>query len=472
MIATLTRWPADLDEIIPGVTHLEIRADLAEDVDVDRVRRRFPGTLVYALRSREYGGRCGDPAPVRRRRLAAAADEYDVVELEADRDLDPDLLAAVPPGRRWISWHGPNLPLGELRDRSDRMSAVPAARYVLAPAATSAAQALTPLRLLAQLARRDVTAYGTGPAGTWSRLLAPWLGAPAVTARLSPVDGDGSPAVAALCSDYPFPALPPLRELYGLIGPVARTSSFPRLQNEAYRGRGVPGLFLPFYLPGLGDFLTGFWPDVPVGLHELGLPLRGLSVSGPLKEAALRIADVASPAARAAGAANALVRRDGRWRAETTDTSAVAAVLRRAGVPLAHRPAAVVGCGGAGRAAAVALKAAGAAVTMVNRTESRGRLAADLLGLPFVPLESFTAAGCAVVVHATPVRTEVPFPLDDLDPGATVFDLVSAPAETALVAAARGRGLRTIDGRELAGVEAVQQFHLMTGRPPVIQPVG
>jgi 3-dehydroquinate dehydratase/shikimate dehydrogenase len=272
------------------------------------------------------------------------------------------------------------------------------------------------------------------------------------------------PPVAALRSDYLFPALPRVRELYGLVGPVARTSSFPRLQNTAFRGREVPGLFLPFYLPGLGDFVTGFWPDVPVGLHELGLPLRGLSVSGPLKEAALSVADVASPAARAAGAANALVRRGGRWWAETTDSSAVAAVLQRAGVPLVHRPAAVIGCGGAGRAAAVALKAAGAAVTMVNRNESRGRLAAELLGLPFVPLKSFTGAGCAVLVHATPVRDEVPFPLDALAGGATIFDMVSVPGETALVEAARRRGLHTIDGRALAGVEAVQQFHLMTGR--------
>jgi 3-dehydroquinate dehydratase/shikimate dehydrogenase len=469
VIATLTR-PDDvcgLDGATgdAGVTCLEVRADLIGDLDPQRLRRHFPGPLAYVLRSRARGGRCDDPPAVRRRRLADAAGRYDVVELEADHDLDPELLSAVPADRRRVSWHGPGVPLGELRDRFDAMAAVPAAHYLLAPAAVTAAGALTPLRLLAKLGRRDVTAYGTGPAGAWSRLLAPWLGAPTVAGRLAGMDqDDGAPAVASLGTDYPFPGLPPLRELYGLIGRVALGSSFPRINNRAYVQRGVPALFLPFHLSTVDDFLDGFWPEVPNGLRDLGLPLRGLSVSAPLKEAALRVADEATASARAAGAANALLRQGGCWRAETTDGTAVALMLRRAGVALEHRPVAVVGCGGAGRAATVALKAAGAAVTLVNRDESRGRPVANSLGVPFVPLASFTAVGCAVVVNATPVQDEVLFPLENLDARATVVDFVSTPAGTALVAEGRRRGLHTIDGRAVTAAEAAEQFRLMTGR--------
>jgi 3-dehydroquinate dehydratase/shikimate dehydrogenase len=469
VIATLTAWPDGLSTMPDGVTHLQVRADLAGDVEPARLRRCGDRGLVYTLRSRAHGGRAADPPRLRRARLAAAvAAGYDVVDLEADHDLDPDLLAAVPPQRRRICWHGGEQTLTQLRAMAAAMTAVPAAGYLLAPAASTAEAALAPLRLLAALRRQDVTAYGTGPAGTWSRVLAPWLGAPAVSSQLTTVD-KATPDIARLCGDFPFSRPAPLRELYGLIGAVAPTSGLVRQHNRAYGQRGVPGLLLPFYLPGLGDFLSGFWPGVPAGLAELGLPVRGLCVSGPLKEAALRVAQASSPAARAAGAANALVRRRGRWQAETTDTSAVAAVLRRARIPLAHRPAFVVGCGGAGRAAAVALREAGADVTMVNRGEARGRLAAELLGLPFAPLEGFRPSGAALIVHATTVHKGLPFPLDGLGDGAAVVDMVCPPdGVTALVTAARRRGLRTVDGRQVLAVESAHQFRLMTGRtmPP------
>jgi 3-dehydroquinate dehydratase/shikimate dehydrogenase len=470
--ATLTRWPADLSKVPDGVMRLEVRADLVGDLDPAQLRRTFPGRLLYTLRSRAHGGRCADPPAVRQTRLASAALGYDTVDLEADHDLGPDVLAAVPASRRRISWHGPAAPLPALRERFAGMAAVQAAGYLLVPEAPSAADALEPLRLLAELDREDVTAYGSGPFGAWSRLLAPYLGAPTVAGRLHKGgSGTGAPNVARLCADYPFPARPPVRDLYGLAGPVALGSGFPGLHNRAYHERGILALYLPFHLTGLGDFLTGFWPAVPEGLHELGLPLRGLTVSGPLKEVALHVADVVSPVARAAGAANALTRRGGRWRAATTDTSAVAAALRWAGVPLAGRPAAVVGCGGAGRAAAVALSDAGAAVTMVNRGRTRGQLAADLLGLPFTPLETFRPTGPVVVVHATSVHTGLPFPLDGLSAGAAVLDMVCPPdGVSALVAAARGRGLRAIDGRRVLAVEAAHQFRLMTGRPMPPEP--
>lgn len=460
--ATLIRWPVDLSTVPDGVTRLEVRADLAGDLDPAALRRAFPGRrLSYTLRGR------ADPPSVRLARLAAAAFGYDTVDLDADRDLTPEVLAAVPPARRRISWHGPATTLPALRRRFAAMAAVPAAGYLLAPAAPSAADALEPLRLLAELGRRDVTAYGAGPLGAWSRLLAPYLGAPTVA---GPLEG-GPLDVVRLCADYPFPDRPPVRDLYGLAGPLALASGFPGLHNRAYRERGISALYLPFHLTGLGDFLTGFWPMVPDGLRKLGLPLRGLSVSGPLKEVALHVADVVSPVARAAGAANALTRRGGRWRASTTDASAVAAVLRWAGVSIAGRSAAVVGCGGAGRAAAVALRDAGAAVTMVNRGETRGRLAADLLGLPFTPLRTFRPTGPALVVHATAVHTGLPFPVDGLGPGAAVLDMVCPPdGPSDLVTAARDRGLRAVDGRRVRAVEAAHQFRLMTGRPMPPEP--
>lgn len=467
LVATLTHWPCDLDTLPGDVTYLELRADLTGDVDPARLRRHFRGGLIYTLRSRAHGGTADDPPAARLDRLGAAARWFDLVDLEAPHDLLPSLLDTVPPARRRISWHGPAQPPAALTARFAAMAAVPAAAFLLVTAAQRAREALPPLRLLHRLGRRDVTAYGEGPAATWSRLLAPWLGAPWITGRITePGDGDpddGMPTVGRLRTDYGFPVLPVLHEVYGIIGAVARSTGFPRLHNREYRRCGRPSLFLPFYLPTSDAFRTGFWPEVPRGLSELNLPLRGLTVSGPLKEAALQVADDTGPAARSCGSANVMVERAGRWRAETTDASAITTVLRHAGVPTTDRPAAVIGCGGAGRAAAVALTSAGARVTVVNRGASRGRAAAELLHLPYAPLATFVPTGDAVVVNATPACATSPVPLDGLTRDAVVVDLVCAPQETALVSRARRHGLQVIDGWAVLQAEAEQQFRLMTG---------
>jgi 3-dehydroquinate dehydratase / shikimate dehydrogenase len=468
VVASLTDRDQDLralQRLPSGVSHLEVRADLTGDVDPARLRRHFAGQLVYSLRSVWHGGGCADPPLTRRHRLAAAAAAgYDLVDLEASHDLVPEVLERVPAGRRRISWQGGPLELPLLRAQFSWMAGVPARMYLLAPAVSSAVQALTPLRLLAQLGRTDVTAFGAGPAGTFSRLLAPWLGAPVVFGRLTPDQPTGAPTVDQLLADYPFPALPAVRQLYGIVGRSVHTSLSPRLHNDAYAELSVPGLFLPFYVPDRASFLAGFWPGVADGLDRLGLPLAGLTVTAPQKEVALAAAETASPTARAAGAANALVRRDGRWRAETTDASATTALLRRANVRLDRRRAAVIGCGGAGRATAIGLLSRGADVVMVNRGGRRGRLAAELLGLPFAPLETFTPAGSTVVVNATPVSAQPPVDIAGLADDSVVVDLVYGPGQTALVDTARRRGLLTIDGWDVLSAEVSHQFQLMTGR--------
>ena len=103
---------------------------------------------------------------------------------------------------------------------------------------------------------------------------------------------------------------------------------------------------------------------------------RGVNVTIPHKEAALAIADHASEAARAIGAANTLTFEDGAIHADNTDAPGLLAAL---GEDPAGRTALVLGAGGAGRAAAWALRGAGARVTVWNRTPERAEaLAADL----------------------------------------------------------------------------------------------
>ena len=96
-----------------------------------------------------------------------------------------------------------------------------------------------------------------------------------------------------------------------------------------------------------------------------------MNVTVPHKLAALAVADEASDAARAIGAANTLTFRDGRIAAENTD--AVGHPRRAAGGRPPAARALVLGAGGSARAAIWALREAGAEVHVWNRTEAQGR---------------------------------------------------------------------------------------------------
>lgn len=124
----------------------------------------------------------------------------------------------------------------------------------------------------------------------------------------------------------------------------------------------------------------------------------------------------------------------------------------------------MIGCGGAGRAAALALAGCGAEPVLVNRDRRRGRSVAEMLGLEFVPLDEFRADGYSLLVHATPMTDRAPFLPSELPDDAVVVDMVYAPADTAVSSEARERGLAVVDGWDVLLADAGCQFHLMTGR--------
>ena len=469
IVATLTAAPpaGALEALPAAVDWLEVRADLAGELDPEQLRRRFPGRLLYTLRSAAEGGSFAGPISIRRERLRSAAERYDRVDLEADRDLAPELLAGIPPERRLVSWHGPALALPELEDRLARLVAAPAALYKLVVVAHQPGEALRPLELLFHARREDLAAFAMGPAATWTRLVAPHVGAPWIYGSVDEAPAaPGQLSVRRLVADFGLPELRPVAALCGVVGKPALHSLSPRLHNAAYRALGLPQLYLPFELDSLADF----WLEVveDAALPDLGLPLRGFSVTSPFKGAAVGVAGALSPLAERLSAVNTLVCRDGVWEGENTDCEGAVLALAWHGVHLPRARAVVVGTGRAGRSAAFALAMAGAEVTLANRSVERGREAAAELDLPFVPLEELALGGWDVVVHATTLgrapADPLPFDPGALDPGAVLVDMVYGEGPTPLLVAGAAAGARTVDGREVLLAQAVPQFRLMTGR--------
>jgi len=467
LVATLLDEPSSRGEELAALPNavdwLEVRADLIGDPDVEWLRRRFRGGLIYTLRSHAEGGRASDDPSDRTGRLLAAANQYDLINLEGDRDLTPELLARIPSERRMISWHGPAIGAEQLKLKFARFAKVEARYYKLAPAAARSGDELAPLTLLHSVARADTAAYATGPIGLWSRLASLAFGSPLVFGAVGASALE--PSINRMIADYGLPNMMPFKEIYGIAGNPVSHSLSPRLHNAGYRTLGREALFVPFHVESFSDF----WDHMLTSsaMHSLGLPIMGLTVASPHKEAGLAAATKVSSIARGAGSANLLVRDNGYWRADTTDPDIVFMSSRERGVNVNQRRAAVIGCGGAGRAIAAALDQSGARVTLVNRGQERGSFAAQLLGLPYVPLLNFDAEGYHVVVNATPVGRDddaAPFELETLAEEAVVIDLVYGSRPTPLVSNSVGLGRTVIDGRDVLLTQVLRQFQIMTGR--------
>jgi len=470
LIASLTTYPstngADLTTLPNFVKWLEVRADLVGEIDSGWLRNHFRGQLQYTLRSRNEGGNSSDSPQRRHDRLAAAARHYDRIELEVERDLSPALLAEIPVEKRLLSWHGQAGDSAELQARFRQLLSVPATLYKLVNWATKMSDEFTCLSLLKSLGRSDTIAYSTGPHGFWSRLVALHLGAPAIFGVVpSGTTTSSDLTITKLIEDYGLPSLPPIRELFAIIGSPVFHSLSPRLHNAAYRVMNYPALFLPLQVESFDEF----WREVvrSKAFDSLGLAFNGMTVASPHKEAALQIAKLASPMASSAESANILVRNNGWWNADTTDPEVIYTACRERSVEVRQKRAAVIGCGGAGRAIASALVQSGAGVTLINRGAERGHHAAKLLGLPYIPLLDFNAEGYDIVVNATPVgrdNNEVPFKIEKLNDEAVVIDLVYGASPTPLIANSLVRDQVAIDGRDVLLTQVLHQFRMMTGR--------
>jgi len=454
LVVTVGRRPEGFAFLTPAPDWIELRADLAGDIDAASLRSLTPATLLYTLR-----GEAGN----RRERLLRAASAFDLIDLEC-MDLDDTLLLQrIRPERRVITWRGRARTMNDLEAALRAVQRVPARLYRLEVEAPRCSETLLPMALLKREQRPDLTAYAVGAVGLWTRILAPRLGAPIV------FGGDDDPAegmlpMEQLIGDYGFPRMEPADEIFGIVGdPILRSLS-PRLHNAGFRALGRRALYLPFHAPDFADFWSSLIDDR--GLESLGASVGALCVVSPHKEIAVSAAPARTPMVSRTCSTNFFVNEGGVWTADTTDPEGVLLTLRERRVEPRGQRVAVVGCGGSGRAIAAALQQAGADVTLVNRGFDRASLAIRLLQLPFVPLASFSPRGYDIVVNATPVgyrAGEVPFDPSGLGDGAVVIDLVYGQEPTSLVAATRARGQVTIDGRDVLRTQAMSQFHLMTG---------
>jgi shikimate dehydrogenase len=255
--------------------------------------------------------------------------------------------------------------------------------------------------------------------------------------------------------------------LAGITGwPVGHSRS-PRLHGFWLERHGIDGAYVPLRIE------PAHYPAAIRGLMRSGF--AGVNVTIPHKVAAFAISDTVEDSARRAGAVNTLVFENGRIKGSNTDGWGFLENLRSSGVDPATGPALILGAGGSTRAIAAALLDLGVNVTIANRTRARSeQLAAELPGLAVINWDARSIAlpDHALLVNTTSLGMIGHDPLEiDLDRAVdrlTVADIVYVPLETPLLAAARARRIRCVDGLGMLLYQAVPGFRTWFGVDPTV----
>ena len=264
----------------------------------------------------------------------------------------------------------------------------------------------------------------------------------------------------------------PSPRVAAVIGDPVRHSRSPAIHNAAFAAAGIDWVFTAFEVPAGGGAAALDTMRV--------LRLAGLSVTMPLKAEVAEAVDVRDDEVEVLGAANCIVPiGDGRLRAVNTDAAGFVSGLKAdADVSPEGLRAVLLGGGGAARAVAWGLAAAGAVdVAVINRTPAKAQAAAAIANAAGRAASGRVGtiddvAAADIVVNATSVGmgadSSMPCDPDLLRPGQVAVDLVYEPLETAWLAALRQRGVEAHNGLSMLAYQAAAAFELWTGiEPPV-----
>jgi 3-dehydroquinate dehydratase/shikimate dehydrogenase len=304
-----------------------------------------------------------------------------------------------------------------------------------------------------------VIAFAMAETGVPTRVLS--IAAGCLYTYAAPLEGEGTApgqiAAKLMRNLYRVDKLNKHSKVFGVVAdPVAHSRS-PQIHNRAFQARRIDAVYLPFRVAptALGDWMK----------LAAALPVAGFSVTIPHKQRIVRHLDAVDSLARRIGAVNTVWRKSGKWRGTNTDAAGVLRPLEKhLRLPRTH--ILLAGYGGAARAAAFALRDAGAQVTITGRNLASAKALAAVSGADFLSLPEAEKRHYDAVLNATPVGMH-PKINDCLFqrgiPGDLAFDMVYNPHETVFLSRAREQGCTLIYGCEMFLEQAAQQFELWTG---------
>jgi 3-dehydroquinate dehydratase / shikimate dehydrogenase len=349
----------------------------------------------------------------------------------------------------------------KLDETLKKMSAYPADFYKIVSTATSLYDNVTMMKFLEK--HQDVhslVGLCMGEQGIISRVLGVRAGSAFTFAALTADEKTAPGQVTAqeLRSVYRIDQVDAATKVYGVAGSPVSHSLSPAIMNAALRRENVNGVFLALNTKSLKDLLAC--------VREI--PIHGLAITMPHKEAILKYLDNTDPHTSKIGACNTVVRsQDGKLYGFNTDTSGVVRPLEQR-IPLSGARILVLGAGGAARAAVFGLKERGAEIFILNRNLAAAQKLARQAKARTVKRSDLKKLEFDVIINATPVgmgnTRESPLTAEEIR-AKYVFDMVYDPAETRLLNLAKERGAEAIPGSVMFVHQAARQFEIWTGKP-------
>ncbi len=452
---TLAELRARRDAAARDADIVELRLDTVTDPDVAGALAGRTGPVILTCRASWEGGRFAGAEDERRRLLeAAVASDAEFVDLEWKGGFG-DLVRRRAGRGIVLSSHDFDGVPADLEDRARAMAGAGAEVVKIAAAVSRLGACADLLAVSRRFAPGRSVVLGMGEAGIVTRVCAAAFGSAWSYAGAAVAPGQITPA--RMIREFGFRRIRTETALFGVLGRPVSHSLSPVMHNAGFGALGVDAVYLPLPAADFEDFLA----------FERAFPLSGVSVTAPYKADAMAIASEHAPLVRETGAANTLTRVGGRFVADNTDVDGFLEPL--ADVGLRGMRAAILGNGGAARAAARALRDRGATVTIFGRDPERAAASASRVGVSAatrpVPADSWD-----LLVNATPVGThpgdaESAFPEAGYG-GSLAYDLVYNPPETTFLREARAHGCRTIGGLDMLVAQARLQQQRWLGRAP------
>jgi len=418
------------------------------------------GTCRRADNDGKFKGSLASQLEVLTKANAAGCQIVDL-ELQSALKSKPEAIARLRSRARLILSFHDFRATRNLDETLGKMLKIPADFYKVVSTATTLSDNVTMMKFLqTQSDKHALIGLCMGEQGIISRVLSVRAGSVftfgAVSADLKTAPGQIS--AHDLRSIYRIDQVDAATRVYGVAGDPIEHSLSPVIMNTALRRENVNGVYLPLHAKTLKDLLHC--------VREI--PLHGLSITMPYKQAILPHLDNTDAHTTKIGACNTVVRgQDGKLYGFNTDVAGVVRPLEQR-LSIEKTKVLVLGAGGAARAAVFGLKERGAEIWILNRTAVKAQKLARQAKAHSIKRADLRKIAFDVIVNATPVGmgNTRDCPLKDEEIQArVVFDMVYDPVETHLLQVARAKGIAVIPGVEMFVQQAARQFEIWTGKP-------
>ena len=353
----------------------------------------------------------------------------------------------------------------------ERLALIPAGVLKIAVMVDDAIDNLQIFKLIERAASdaRRLIAIGMGSAGVPTRVLGPALGSFLTYASLDheTSTAPGQLTAAELRDTYGVEQITASTDVMGLIGHPITHSLSPQIHNAAFQSVALDAVYVPFDVRDLTSFMQRM---VHPATCEIDWRLRGLSVTTPHKQAVMDHVDWIDPAAKAIGAVNTVVIEGKQLNGYNTDAFGFISALKTRLPELKGARCAVIGGGGAARAAIWAMTQEGASVSVFVRDTKRAKSLGETLDVSVAELQSASFDGFDVVVNTTvlgmagELEQQTPADSEQLRGARLAYDLVYNPTETRFLQEAKQGGCEALGGLLMFVAQAAEQFRLWTGR--------